>query len=138
MLGAAITTCGGSMNIDGILALETRRYAAMTSNDLDALAALFHDDLVYTHSSGLVDTKASYLESLRSGRTRYLEVEQREQHVRLLGDVALVRGASHIEVDVTVNGEKVRKSLDLRSLAVWTATAAGWQFLAWQSCAVKF
>lgn len=126
------------MDKAGILALETRRYAAMTANDLDALAALFHDDMIYTHSSGVVDTKASYIETLRSGRTRYLEVEQREQTVKLLGDVALVIGASHIEVDVTVNGEKVRKSLDLRSLAVWTATPAGWQFIAWQSCSVKF
>ena len=126
------------MDKAAILALETQRYQAMTSNSLDALAALFHDDMVYTHSSGLVDTKASYLDALRSGRTRYLEVDQLEQHVTLLGDVALVRGASHIEVDVTVNGEKVRKSLDLRSLAVWTATPGGWKFLAWQSCGVKF
>ncbi len=126
------------MDKEGILALETRRYAAMTSNDLEALAALFHDDMIYTHSSGLVDDKASYIEALRSGRTRYLEVEQIKQEVRLIGDVALVIGASHIEVDVTVNGEKVRKSLDLRSLAAWTATPQGWRFLAWQSCGVKF
>ncbi|MBK6658636.1 MAG: nuclear transport factor 2 family protein [Proteobacteria bacterium] len=120
------------------MALETRRYAAMTSNSLDALADLFHDDMIYTHSSGVVDTKASYLEALRSGRTRYLEVEQIEQEVRLLGEVALVIGASHIEVDVVVNGEKLRKSLDLRSLAAWTATVSGWKFFAWQSCSVKF
>jgi ketosteroid isomerase-like protein len=126
------------MDTQGILALEARRYAAMTTNDLDALAALFHDDMVYTHSSGVVDNKASYIEALRSGRTRYLEVEQREQKVTLLGDVALVVGASHIEVDVVINGEKVHKSLDLRSLAAWTATPAGWQFIAWQSCSVKF
>lgn len=122
------------MDIHGILALETRRYNAMTSNDLVALAALLHDELVYTHSSGVVDTKASYLASLRSGRTRYLSVEQREQQVKLLGEVALVIGATHIEVDVVA----VRKSLDLRSLAVWTAMPAGWQFIAWQSCSVKF
>jgi ketosteroid isomerase-like protein len=126
------------MDTQGILALEARRYAAMTTNDLDALAALFHEDMVYTHSSGVVDNKASYIEALRSGRTRYLEVEQREQKVTLLGDVALVVGASHIEVDVVLNGEKVHKSLDLRSLAAWTATPTGWQFIAWQSCSVKF
>ena len=120
------------MDIDGILALETRRYAAMTANDLEALAALLHDGLIYTHSSGVVDSKASYLESLRSGRTRYLAVEQREQAVKLLGDVALVIGSSHIEVDV-LGGHK---SLDLRSLAAWTKTPQGWQFIAWQSCRV--
>ncbi len=128
------TGSGGAMDIQGILALETRRYEAMTNNDLAALAALLHDDLVYTHSSGVVDSKASYLEALRSGRTRYLSVEQRAQEVKLIGDVALMIGASHIEVDV----ESARKSLDLRSLAVWTATPAGWQFIAWQSCRVIF
>jgi len=121
------------MDIQGILALETRRYQAMTGNDLDALAALLHDDLIYTHSSGVVDSKASYLEALRSGNTRYLEVEQREQQVKLIGEVALVIASSHIEVDV----KTVRKSLDLRSLAAWTATPSGWQFIAWQSCSVK-
>ena len=126
------------MDTQGILALETARYAAMTANDLEALAALFHDDMIYTHSSGVVDTKASYIEALRSGRTRYLEIEQREQEVKLIGDVALVRGASHIECDVVVHGEKVRKSLDLLSRAAWPSSPAGWQFIAWQSCSVKF
>jgi ketosteroid isomerase-like protein len=122
------------MDTEGILALETRRYTAMTSNDLPALAALLHDEMVYTHSSGVVDSKASYLEALRSGRTRYLSVEQRAQQVKLIGEVAILIGASHIEVDV----ESARKSLDLRSLAVWTATPTGWQFIAWQSCRVNF
>ncbi len=126
------------MDTAGILALETRRYAAMTNNDLDALAALFHDDMIYTHSSGVVDNKASYLEALRSGRTRYLDIEQREQQVKLIGEVALVIGASHIEVDVHVDDRNVHKSLDLRSWAAWTATPGGWQFIAWQSCSVKF
>ena len=31
-----------------------------------------------------------------------------------------------------------KASLDLRSLAAWTATPQGWRFLAWQSCGVKF
>lgn len=124
------------MDKAGISALESRRYGAMTSNDLETLAALFHDDLIYTHSSGVVDTKASYLDALRSGRTRYLEVKQGEQQVKLLGEVALVIAASHIEVDVHINDRKLRKSLDLRSLAAWTSTPVGWQFIAWQSCSV--
>lgn len=120
------------MDTAGILALEARRYAAMTGNDFEALAALLHDDLVYTHSSGVVDSKASYIDALRSGRTRYLEVVQGAQQVRMIGEVALVIGESHIEVEV--RGQ--HKSLDLRSLCAWTATPAGWQFIAWQSCAV--
>ena len=120
------------MDTQGILALEARRYEAMTGNDLASLAALLHDDLIYTHSSGMVDSKASYLESLRSGRTQYLRVERRDSQVKLLGDVALIIAGSHI--DVIVKG--VARSLDLRSLAAWTATLNGWQFVAWQSCSI--
>jgi hypothetical protein len=60
-----------------ILALEEKRFAAMVSGDLGALDALLHQDLVYTHSSAVVDTKASYLEAIRTGKTlrlRYLDV----------------------------------------------------------------
>jgi hypothetical protein len=54
-----------------ILALEDKRYAAMCGGDFAALEAIFHDELLYTHSSGLTDTKATWLASLRSGKTKY-------------------------------------------------------------------
>jgi len=117
-------------NAKEILALEDRRYAAMTANDLDTLAALFHDDLVYTHSSAVVDDKASYLEALRSGKTRYKSAKRFEERVRFAGDTALVTGRAEFEVEI--NGSP--KSLRLRFLDVWTKTPAGWRFLAWHSC----
>lgn len=120
------------MDTQGILALESRRYDAMTGNDQATLATLLHDDLIYTHSTGLIDTKASYMESISSGRVQYKRVEIADQQVKLLGDVALIIGGSRI--DVVVKGTP--KSLTLRSLAAWTSTANGWQFIAWQSCAV--
>jgi Domain of unknown function (DUF4440) len=49
-----------------ILALEDERYAAMCDGDFAALEAMLHDELLYTHSSGLTDTKATWLASLRS------------------------------------------------------------------------
>ena len=54
-----------------ILALEDERYAAMCSGDFAALEAMLHDELLYTHSSGLTDTKVTWLASLRSGKTNY-------------------------------------------------------------------
>lgn len=117
------------MDAAGIEALERRRYAAMTGTDLTALAELLHDDLVYTHSSGVVDTKASYLDALASGRLRYQSASCSDTTVRVLGTTALVGGRSAIEV--VVNG--TAKSLRLRFLAVWTETTVGWRFIAWQS-----
>lgn len=115
-----------------ILALEDRRCAAMTGSDADALAALLHDDLVYTHSSAVVDDKASYVEAIRSGRTRYHSVKRAEERVRAYGDTAFVTGRAEIEVDV--NGQ--HKSLRLRYLDAWTRTREGWKFVAWQSTGI--
>jgi len=119
-------------NAAEILALEDKRYAAMTSNDLAALEALFHDEMIYTHSSAVVDTKASYLEALRSGKTRYKSAKRFDEKVRFAGDTALVTGRAEFEVELNGNP----KSLRLRFLNVWTKTPAGWKFVAWQSCSL--
>lgn len=112
-----------------ILALEDKRFAAMTTNDTKALEGMIHEAMVYTHSSAVVDTKASFLEALRSGKTRYKQAKTTDRKVQWLGDTALVTGGA--ELDVEVNGEA--KALKLRFLLVWTKTPAGWQFIAWQS-----
>jgi ketosteroid isomerase-like protein len=112
-----------------ILALEEKRYAAMTAGDYGALEALLHEQLLYTHSSGRTDTKGSWLESLRSGRTRYKSAKNTDQKVRLLGEVALVTGKGQMEAEV--DGQP--RSLKLVYLNVWTKTPKGWKFIAWQS-----
>lgn len=112
-----------------ILALEDVRFKAMVSGDVKLLDELLHEDMIYTHSSAVVDTKASYLESIRSGKTRYKSQKRFEERVRLCGDCALVTGRAEMEAEV--NG--VQKTLRLRYLDAWTKTPLGWKFIAWQS-----
>jgi hypothetical protein len=69
-----------------ILDLEDKRYAAMCGGDFAALEGMLHDELLYTHSSGLTDTKAMWLASLRSGKTKYKSAVRSDQKVRLAGD----------------------------------------------------
>ncbi len=45
-----------------ILDLEDKRFGAMIKGDFKALDAMVHEQLLYTHSSGNTDTKASWLE----------------------------------------------------------------------------
>jgi hypothetical protein len=44
------------MTDKALLALEERRFAAMIGRDFGTLEALVHDGLLYTHSSGRVNT----------------------------------------------------------------------------------
>jgi ketosteroid isomerase-like protein len=112
-----------------ILDLGDRRYKAMTSKDWPALEALLHPELIYTHSSGLADTRASWLESMKSGKTQYKSARCAERKVRMLGDVALVTGKADFEAEV---GGQAR-SMKLMFLEAWAKTPQGWKFVAWQS-----
>lgn len=49
---------------------DDARIAAMSSPTRDQLAAIFSDDLRYAHSTGAVDTKTSFIDTLTSGKTR--------------------------------------------------------------------
>jgi len=113
-----------------LLGLEDRRFATMVARDFVALEKVVHDDLLYTHSSGVTDTKASWLESMKSGKVKYKSVSCSERQLKFFGEVALIRGRAAIEVDI--GGQP--KSLRLLFLNAWTRTPQGWKFAAWQSC----
>ena len=113
-----------------ILALEDKRFAAMLAKDFGALERMVHEELLYTHSSGITDTKASWLDSMKSGKVKYKSASCSERRVRVLNDVALVNGRAHIEADI--GGEP--RTLKLLFLNAWAKTPQGWKFVAWQSC----
>lgn len=113
---------------DEILELETRRYAAMRAGDVETLRDLLADDLVYTHSFGDRDTKASYLDKVAAGVFRYGEIRRSEERVLIHGDSATVVG--RMGADVHVAGTLRR--LDNRFLAIWVRQDGRWQFLAYQ------
>jgi len=118
------------MNDSEILGLEDKRFAAMIARDFAALERMVHDELLYTHSSGVTDTKATWIESMKSGKVKYKSVSCSGRQVKFFGDVALTRGRAEIEVDI--GGQA--KSLRLLFLNAWTRTPQGWKFAAWQSC----
>ena len=50
-----------------IEALEDKRYAAMERADREVLEQLLADDLTYVHTSGRVETKSQFINSIESG-----------------------------------------------------------------------
>jgi ketosteroid isomerase-like protein len=117
------------MNEQEILGLEDKRFAAMIAEDFGTLEALTHDELVYTHGHGGRDSKASWIETMRSGKTHYRKIVPGERKVRLFGDVALVTG----RLDYELESAGQPRSLKFVFLAVWAKTPQGWQFVAWQT-----
>ena len=115
---------------DAIAALEARRWDALIAGDLDAIDELFHDDLTYTHSNAVVDTKTSYIDNLRNGVVKYLAVERSDTAVQLHGDVASVTGSASFTVHVAALDGEV--TINSRYSAVWI-NDGGWQFVLWHN-----
>jgi ketosteroid isomerase-like protein len=112
-----------------IMQLEERRRTAMAAGDAAALEALSHEDLLYVHGSAAVDTKQSWIEAVRSGRTRYRDMQYEAVEVRMLEHAALLTGKATFQVEV---GGRPR-TLRMRFLNLWSETPAGWKFVAWQA-----
>jgi hypothetical protein len=112
-----------------IAALEDERYDAMLHKRLDVLERLYHDKLIYMHSSGVADTKQSYLEGLGGGKWDYLMIRRAEQRITCTDNLAMV--FHQFFLDVKVSG--VLKQMSNRALAVWTLEDGRWQLIAVQS-----
>jgi uncharacterized protein (TIGR02246 family) len=106
------------------------RVKALLANDFPALESLLGDDLTYVHSNGMLDTKTSYIESLRSGASRYLQMDMSDVTVRVLGeDIAVIN--AKFDARVQTRGGEVNPRP--RVLIVYAKRGGRWQMVAWQS-----
>ena len=112
-----------------ITAHEDRRYKAMIDKDIAALQALLGDALVYTHSNAAADSKASYIEGVRSKKFDYRSAERMDVVIDVYGDTAVVTGRAKMEAVVA----GAPRTLNNRFLNVWAKGPHGWQMVAWQS-----
>lgn len=117
--------------IAAVKAADDERVAATKAGDGPRLDAIFSDELRYAHSSGVIDTKASYSKALTSRSTVYETYDYQERTFLPAGPgIVLMSGRVLIH---SRNGE-VKNHLDLNFLAVWRLEHGQWRFLAWQSC----
>ena len=113
-----------------VVAAEKARFEAQVSKNTDALNQLLADDLVYVHSSGNVDTKQSYIQSIKEGNSTYNSIDVQEQKVRLYGKTAIINGICYIKRPV-VDGKN--NDLKLRYTDVYVKKGGRWQMVTWQS-----
>ena len=110
--------------------LEDERYQAMLDGDAAVLDRLLDPELVYTHSSGIADTKASYMDGVRQKIWEYRDISRSDETIVIRDNAALV--FNRLRIDINVRGAP--RKLDNRALAVWTKGKDGnWTLLALHS-----
>lgn len=112
----------------GAVAAERARFDAMGRGDVDALAQLFADDLVFCHSFGRCDTKEEYLKQMR-GIAKPTTVTINNLQPRQVGGVVLING----DVVFNANMTEPPSQMKLKYTDVWVHKDGRWQLTAWQS-----
>jgi hypothetical protein len=115
-----------------IAALEERRYDAMIAADALVLNELFDDRALYTHSSGVVETKAEYIDALSSGRLTYHSIERKDQEIMMYEHTAIVKVGTKLEI----SNAKGNRTIHGQGTCVWTKVEGAWRFAAWHSTPV--
>lgn len=112
-----------------VLQLEQNWEDALLKSDTAALEKLYDDSLVYTHSNGSVDDKATYIGNIKSGASKYESLKRDEIKVNVYGNTALV--FSHWQVQSLSRGNKV--NTNGRYLHVYVKQKDGWKMVAHQA-----
>lgn len=112
---------------------EDRRYKAMVAADKATLDELLADDMIYTHSNAVVDTKASYVEGILNGRWAYAKAERPEEKIVVFGDAARVSG--HVRLTLK-NPDGSTRTVNGRFLNMWVKRDGKWRLVGWQSCPI--
>jgi hypothetical protein len=115
-------------------AADDARVAAMTSANRAKLDATLSDDLRYVHSNGKLDTKASMIAALTSGKSVYHAMTYESRDFREVSPgLVLMNG----RVNVLLEKNPPHTEMRLSFLAAYRLEHGTWRFIAWQSCKLE-
>lgn len=102
---------------------------AMISGDRKALQEVAADDLSYGHSGGKVEDKATFVETIASGKSDFLTIELKNQTVKVTGKTGVVRHELH----ATTNDGGKPGEVHIGIMLVWQKQGKEWKMLARQA-----
>lgn len=109
--------------------LESRRARAVMERDLATVDAVLAEGLLYCHSTGLIEGKATYLAKLAEGTATYHVFRSDVDHAaQPAPDLLIATGRLHL--DATVGG--VLHEVRGRFLTVWRHDGQDWRMEALQ------
>lgn len=109
-------------------ALDSERYDAIVEQRWDDFEQMCHPGLRYMHATGVVDTRETYLNKLRSGHYDYRTITHDIAHVCVNANTALVWGRMRADL----RAGSIDKAIDNQTLTVWVSASSGWLLIAQQ------
>lgn len=116
-------------NIKAVQFSVDRLHKAMVDADSLTLSTITAEELTYGHSSGTIENKTVFMESLLSGKSDFAKIDFPNPDITVKGDVAWVRNVMNADV---LDGGKANK-ISLKILYVWVKEDGNWKLLARQA-----
>jgi len=103
--------------------------AAVVARDAAELERIFANELIYAHSTGVVETKQQYIERLKSGAQKYDAITHENTKVVDYGNAAVAH--STVRMSGTSNGRPFNDHVMM--LHLWVKRGGTWQLAAHQT-----
>ncbi|MBD1426763.1 nuclear transport factor 2 family protein [Sphingobacterium arenae] len=136
MLTILMTTVlseGSAQDKDASQAVETATKSlieAMLKPNEQVLNKLTSDKLSYGHSSGTVETKKQFVQTLISRASVFDEIQTTEQTVAVQGNTAIVRHTLNAKTNDPGKGPA---NIRLGIMLIWVKSNDGWQLFGRQA-----
>jgi len=116
--------------INDVRAAMQKRAEAMVAGDIEAIAGLLEKRLIYTHSSGLVDTRESYIEALNRREYVYHSVEPVSiGHSIVDHDTVILNSIMEVAMTVRSTGQSLSRRIRVTEIWARDAVDLTWRLL---------
>lgn len=109
-------------------AVETLK-RALISGDEQSLKAITAENLSYGHSSGKIEDKQTFVETLVSGRSDFVSIDLTGQTIQISGNTAIVRH----DLSAQTNDSGKPGTVKLGVMLIWQKQHEQWKLLARQA-----
>lgn len=125
VFGICATLFAQSSTQSTIEELNQRIDNAVIKKDLVQLRKLYADDFVFTHGTGVVDNKESWLKDIEKSTARFVSRQHDSTTVEMHDNVAIITG----RLLVTREGEKKISRYGIRYVRVYALRKKQWQLI---------
>lgn len=112
-----------------VIDLDRQRMTALKQMEIDKVKEFLSDELIWTHTSGRVDTKESQIASMESGEIVYSRYDPSDVKAQDYGDFVVLTG----KADIHVNFRETLYLLDVRFTDGWHKKEGKWQLVFWHA-----
>lgn len=118
---------------DEVMDLEDAWAKAVVAMDFAALDKMYDNDLIYAHSTGIVETKMAYMEKLKSGTQKYTAIDHLQSTYRVTDNAAVAHSI------VNMKGTSAAGPFDNKLLMThtWFKTGGQWRLVAHQTTQIE-